>query len=212
MYLSEKEKYERMWRCPEYREISPGLNAVHDFLHHFQGRIKEADTLMDLGCGTGKAAAFFFFHGFSVQLVDIASNCLDETYTPLLSLAENAFRFKEACLWELPADLEKVDWLYCCDVLEHLPEEFVDRALEQMAERTRKGGFLQIFLNEEPFGSLIQESLHLTIRTKKWWIDKISSHWQIEAFGPEIEGFRFSVFIGPISNLRVEKRSISRLS
>lgn len=199
MLLSEKEKYEKMWRRPEYREISPGLNAAEEFLNHFQKRFKPADTLMDLGCGSGKAGAFFFFQGFSVQLVDIAYNCLDESYVPLLSLAGETFRFTEACLWDLPADLGRVDWIYCCDVLEHLPEPFIDRALLQMAKRTGRGGFLQIFLKDEPFGNLIQDSLHLTIRPKKWWIDKISSHWKIEAFGPELEGFRFSVFISRLS-------------
>lgn len=195
MLLSEKQKYEKMWTCPEYRQISPGLNAAHDFLHHFQDRFGQADTLMDLGCGTGKAGVFFFLHGFSVQLVDIASNCLDEAYRPLLSLAGSTLSFREACLWDLPADLGRVDWLYCCDVLEHLPETTIDQAFTQMAERMGKGGFLQIFLKDEPFGTLIQESLHLTIRSKEWWIEKINGPFRIDAFGPEIEGFRFSVFI-----------------
>lgn len=195
MLILEKQKYEKMWTRPEYREISPGLNAAHDFLHHFQERFEEADTLLDLGCGTGKAGVFFFLRGFRVQLVDIASNCLDEAYRPLLSLADSKLSFKEACLWDLPADLGRFDWLYCCDVLEHLPECMVDQAFAQMAERTGKGGFLQIFLKDEPFGTLIQESLHLTIRSKEWWIEKISRYFHVEGFGPEIEGFRFSVFI-----------------
>ena len=45
-------------------------------------------------------------------------------------------------------------------------------ALSQMAARTRRGGFFQIYLQEEPFGELIGEKLHLTVRPKEWWVEK----------------------------------------
>jgi len=195
MHQIEKEKYEKMWLHPAYRVHSPGLNCVEAFLTHFHGRFQEGDTLIDFGCGSGRAGFHFFFQGFSVCLVDIAANCLDEAHVDLLSLCSERICFLQACLWDLPPSLQAADWIYCCDVLEHLPDHTIDRALQQMAMRCKKGGFFQIFLQDEPYGKLISESLHLTIRPQEWWLEKIKRHFTVEAFGPEIPGFRFSTFL-----------------
>jgi len=184
-----------MWRRPEYRQNSPGFHAVGEFFKYFQDQIDEGDSIIDFGCGTGQAGAFFFVEGLSVHMVDIASNCLDEKVSHLLSLCPEKIAFIEACLWDLSESLSPADWIYCCDVLEHLPEKHVDAALFHMASRTKKGGFLQIFLKEEPFGDLIGKKLHLTVQSKEWWVDKIKKYWKVDAFGPEVEGYRFSVYI-----------------
>ncbi len=184
-----------MWCRPEYRHNSPGFNAVGEFFRHFKGQIVEGESIIDFGCGTGMASSAFFFEGLSVRMVDIAANCLDEKVVHLLTLCPEKIAFIEACLWKLPKFLDQADWIYCCDVLEHLPTKYIDIALFQMASRTKKGGFLQIFLKEEPYGDLIEKKLHLTVQSKEWWLDKIKKYWKIDAFGPEIEGYRFSVYI-----------------
>ncbi|HEY2810446.1 MAG TPA: class I SAM-dependent methyltransferase [Rhabdochlamydiaceae bacterium] len=193
MQKREKNKYEEMWRCPQYRCHSPGLQVAKDFLQFFDQHMHEGESLIDFGCGTGKAGAFFYTQGLRVRMVDIASNCLDEDVAA--GLCPDRLSFTSACLWDLPDTMEPADWIYCCDVLEHLPQKHVDSALSQMAKRTKKGGFLQIFLQKEPFGKLIDKRLHLTLQPQEWWISQISKYWEIKEFGPEVLGFRFSVFV-----------------
>jgi len=194
---SEKQKYEAMWEHAEYRLSSPGFEAASCFFDHFKERIQEGDSILDFGCGTGRTSSLFFSKGLFVRMIDIASNCLDENIISLMHLFPHAIEFMEASLWELPSTVASADWIYCCDVLEHLPSEQVDAALFQMAKRTKKGGFLQIFLKDEPFGLMIGKRLHLTIQPKEWWIEKISKYWKIEGFGPEIKNSRFTVFVVP---------------
>jgi len=191
----EKEKYIKMWDVPVYRHTSPGSNLSLDFLRYFAKEMQVGDTLADFGCGTGRAAHMFLERGLNVNLIDIAPNCLDGEIQALTLMMPHRITFTEACLWELTSDIESADWLYCCDVMEHLPEAYVEQTLAQLAQRNKKGGCFQIFLQDEPFGTLIEDHLHLTIQNQEWWVEKISKHWDIIGYGPEIPGMRFSCFV-----------------
>lgn len=195
MQTLEKQKYEEMWTHEGYRLTSPGFDAACYFFDHFKDKVQKGDSILDLGCGTGRTGALFFSKGLLVRMIDIAANCLDENIVSLTHLFPNEIQFLQVCLWKLPSSLKPVDWIYCCDVLEHLPQHYIDKAFYHMAKRMKKGGFLQIFLKDEPFGLMIGKRLHLTIQSKEWWIDKISTYWEIEDFGPEVKGGRFTVFI-----------------
>ncbi len=194
--LEEKEKYARMWQYPAYRQVSPGNNLAMIFLYHFRAAMQEGETIADFGCGTGRASHIFLERGLNVNLIDIAPNCLDGEIQALTLLVPHRITFTEACLWELPENLEPTDWLYCCDVMEHLPEEYVPKTLENLARMNRKAGCFQIFLEDDTaFGGIIQDKLHLTIKPKEWWVEQLSKYWDIQAFGPELPGLRFSCFV-----------------
>ena len=195
----EKKKYEEIWRHPQYRVFSPGFYFAENFLNHFKAQMSPGESIIDFGCGTGKAGFFFFLQGFEVHMVDIAMNCLDESIANFLSLHPPRIDFLQACLWELPEALEKTDWIYCCDVLEHIPTQHVDDVLFQIAQRCKKGGFLEITLEQDSLGALIGQELHLTVRSKEWWMEKINRHWKIDAFGPEKKNMRFSIFVKTMS-------------
>jgi len=154
----EKEKYEKTWGDKRYRICSPGELVISDFLR----RNPERGTLVDFGCGTGRATKLLENEGFFVTGVDIASNALDTDID-----------FVEACLWETPFTAK---WAYSCDVLEHIPPEHVDAVLENM---DTDNCYLHIHLAEDKFGAHIGEKLHLTIQPHEWWLDKLSKHWNI---------------------------------
>lgn len=177
----EKRKYTHIWQdLPDYRKDSPGEMYVDHFLRFFENQIKEKDTLIDFGCGTGKVTKHFLDKGLFLTLVDLCDNCLDEEIALLAQLCFEQIRFQQACLWELPSTLPPADWIYCCDVLEHMPEERIDAVLAAMAARTKKGGYLSIHLSEDLFGTqLLGHPLHLTIKPKEWWQAKLRAHWQI---------------------------------
>ena len=196
LFLQEKKKYEKMWENEPYRVTSPGKLSVEYFLDFIKGRYCPGDSLIDFGCGSAVATISFLEAGFKVCLVDIAENCLDESIQTLLLLSPDVSFFL-APLWKLPQSLETSDWIYCMDVLEHLPPERVEKALQEMAKKTKKGGALQVFLLDEGMGKMIGETLHLTIKPLNWWIDLISTYWKIEKVECILPGIRYCIYIGP---------------
>jgi SAM-dependent methyltransferase len=142
--------------------------------------ISKGNSIIDFGCGTGQVAKDFLAQELKVTLIDHAENCLDEEISLLTKLFPEKIQFVEACLWDLPDHLKPADWIFCCDVLEHIPESQVERVLSGMAQRTLKGGFLSICLAEDLFGhKAMGIPLHLTVNDQSWWETKIAAHWKI---------------------------------
>ena len=169
----ERDKYQRMWAHPEYRQNSPGERLLTDFLHRIPWQ--KGDTLIDLGCGTGRAAAKLHHAGLKVSMLDITETSLDPLVRQL------GLPFYEACLWE-PLELPTFDWFYCTDVLEHLPLERVDMALDSIQSITGKGGYFQVAMFNESFGDMIGETLHLTVQSIGYWQPKIIARWKAADF------------------------------
>lgn len=176
----EKAKYDVIWRdCPGYRDCSPAKAFVSFFFEGFKQDIRAGQTLMDFGCGTARVATDFLARGLNVTLVDISPFALDEGVRHLLDLFSSQLQFVQACLWQLPATLKSAYWGFCCDVLEHIPEDFVEPVLENIAKRIRFGGYFSICLEEDLVGKKIGLPLHLTVKKKGWWEEKLSKHFII---------------------------------
>lgn len=193
----EQEKYESIWNVPSYRASSPGFLQTAVFFDFFKDLLKPHDSITDFGCGSGFSALSFLENNLTVHLIDIASNALHDKITALTLLSPDRIKFTTSCIWELNEDIPSSDWIYCVDVLEHLPTEKIDDALREIAKRTKKGGLLQIFLQDEPFGQLIGETLHLTIKPLPWWIEKINTHFSILGLAPIIPNVRYTIFVEP---------------
>lgn len=180
---SEKSKYEKIWAVPGYRVNSPGEGLVDRF-----AAVASRGSLIDLGCGTGRAGVKLRDLGFDVTLFDLTKTALDKT------TIQAGLPFIEGNLWGSWLFSAPFDWIYCTDVLEHIPPEHIDATLDNMAWLTGLGGFLQIAMFEDGFGSYIGDRLHLTIQPADWWMAKISSRWEIKFF--ESAGGRLIVFLG----------------
>ncbi|MBX9923817.1 MAG: class I SAM-dependent methyltransferase [Rhabdochlamydiaceae bacterium] len=194
--LREKQKYEKIWKKGLYRITSPGNLLVPAFLSQIRGKLEASDSLIDFGCGTARAAIPFLDKGLKVTLVDIAENCLDEKIEIFSHLCPERLSFVQAPIWDLPPQVPVSDWIYCIDVLEHLPVERVIPSLKAMAEKTRKGGALQVFLSDEEMGEVIGETLHLTIRPLDWWLKQISLFWDVERVEEMIPQIRYCIYVG----------------
>lgn len=158
---SEREKYEKMWARPEYRERSPGFRLAQEAYDW----MKPGGSICDFGAGTGKATQWFADKGLVSTAFDIAENAVTDFSGPLVI----------GNLWDMP-DFGKFDYGYCCDVMEHIPTEFVGLALKGIANRVEKSCFFQIALFECHMGALIGEPLHLTVKPPKWWREALARH------------------------------------
>lgn len=167
---TEQVKYIRMWGLPDYRYRSPGETLVPVFLKHYS----PPATLIDLGAGTGRASLKLKQAGFTVTMLDITARCLDSTVRGFSGIP-----IIEQCLWE-PIK-EKFDLFYCVDVMEHIPPGKVNAVLDNISE-VAKAGLFQIALFEEGFGGKIGETLHLTIKPREWWIDRLNKRWKTSKF------------------------------
>lgn len=154
---SEQEKYRRMWECSEYRAFSPGEQAVAAFLDLVDIRNR---SLIDFGCGTGRAGMALADAGATVVLVDFTDNSRDA--------AARSLPFQRH---DLTRPLNRfAEFGYCTDVLEHIPTEDVSLVIENIMSAATTV-FFQISTVADSFGSMIGKVLHLTVRPHAWWCD-----------------------------------------
>ena len=152
---SERAKYRACWADPRYRVYSPGEQMLPLFRRMVR---KRTGTLLDLGCGTGRAGVALAELGFTVTLADFVDTSRDEgVELPFRRI--NIFGRWPRGRW---------DWVYCCDVLEHLPPERQRAALGNIAAHAGQA-FFSIHFGADNFGAVVGHPLHLTIRPFAWW-------------------------------------------
>lgn len=176
---AERAKYQRIWRLEDYRFVSPG-ELVAEWAMLRMG-MQPGDTMIDWGCGTGRASRKFFDHGMPTLMIDIADNCLDPIINRIICQEDNEFYFMEACAWDI--DLFKevgADFGFCCDMLEHLPPEHVAAVLQNIADCTNAYAYLQPCHRADPMGAWVPGlELHLTVRDREWWSAQIENFFNI---------------------------------
>jgi len=172
----EKAKYRKVWEHEQYRRSSPGEALVDNAIESLG--IKPGDSVIDFGCGTGRAAKKFMDYGVNVTGVDIADNCLDGNVN---------INFVLACLWSPECDL-RADYGFCADVMEHIPESRVDRSLQTIHEST-DAVFFQIATRHDVMGRLIGEPLHMTVKDEDWWYTKLNEFWHSVHITPKKSEF-----------------------
>ncbi len=169
----EKQKYTRIWDVPTYRIHSPGERYALNFIEQFN--LKKGDEVLDVGCGTGKAAKIFVKKKLNVHGIDIAENSVDED----IKLKES-FYFSQECIWQMSSKVMPTDYVYCTDVMEHIPTTMVHPALWQIASKMKIGGFFSISTVLDSYGpKFINEQLHLTVRGGRWWADQLERYWDV---------------------------------
>lgn len=157
--------YATVWTTfTTYGVDSPG----QDLVPTFQTFARPGATVLDAGCGSGKGALALAAAGYDVTLCDL-------TDAGLLPEAR-ALPFYTACLWKpLRSQVKRgaVDWVYCVDVLEHLPPQFTLLAVDQMLALATRGVFLGISLVPDNYGTWLGQPLHLTVQSFTWWRDAL---------------------------------------
>jgi len=159
----EKDRYEELINgMPEYLENSPGAHHAELFME--MSGAQPGDSVLDAGCCSGKGGVALSELGLDVTLQDI---------TPV-GLRDQALElpFIEGSVWETCTP-SVFDWVYCTDVMEHIPTEFVMLTLDRLCRRALKGAFFTISLQPDQFGVYIGEPLHLTVQPYVWWRERL---------------------------------------
>ncbi len=172
---TERETYETMWAVEAYAANSPGEQLVSIF-QDMAGRHSpvggatwlRSASVLDAGCGSGKGALALRKEGYAVTLCDL-------TQAGLVPEAK-ALPFHPVLLWD---DVVRVtgrhDYVYCCDVMEHIPPTFGMLVAHQMIKVARKGVFFSISLVPDVHGVWVGKSLHQNVQSFNAWRDQLAT-------------------------------------
>lgn len=169
------ELYTDVWQTVEpYGDTSPGGQLVPRFLEMADLVTGRGRTVLDMGCGNGKGATALVEAEFAVTMADVTDAGLPEGLTNLIP-------FRQACVWDdLRASLGyvrggKFDYVYCCDVLAHVPLPFTMLAVSRMLDMTRRGLFLSMGLQADVHGFWVGRSLHQSVQSFTEWRDQLNA-------------------------------------
>ncbi len=156
----EREKYAKIWAIPDYSENSPGAQLVARFLSLCEP--PPGARIVDVGAGSGAGAKSLHALGYDVVAFDLNR---PEDWV------HHGIAFDTGCIWR---DLKgwgelNFDYAYCCDVLEHIPTQFVGLAIAQVLHVARKA-FFSVSFTQDVMGDAIRDRLHLTVRPFTWWV------------------------------------------
>lgn len=190
----EKHKYDLLWtKVTGYRTLSPGEDLAPLFLALIKKEVETGERLIDFGSGSGRAAKEFALQELHVDLVDISPFSLDPEIE-LLRKIDKRIQFYEACLWDLPENLKEAPWIFCCDVMEHIPEKKIDCVLQNMARLMQKKGFFSICMKEEQCRGQLDFDLHLTVKPMQWWKEKLQQHFHV-GWDMGLENGEYGIFL-----------------
>lgn len=132
-------------------------------------------SILDAGCGGGYGALAFKEAGFGkVVMCDITDFGLSN------EAKASGMLFYQTALWD---SLHVVaggtlgrcfDYVYCCDVLEHIPKEFSMLVVSRLLEVSRHGVFMSICHKLDVHGLWVGKHLHQTVESFNWWRDNLS--------------------------------------
>ncbi len=166
MSLSEIERgtYQEMWAVDAYREsVSPGVWCAD----LFAAWATPDSIVVDMGCGMGEGGQALEAKGFRVFYSDLA------LVNPALEP-----KFQAANVWREPEVLAlrrfgRVEYVYCTDVLEHVPTPFVMLAVFNLLNLAKKGCFFSIGTRPDQHGVWVGKALHHTVQDFTMWRDQL---------------------------------------
>ena len=156
----EVEKYSDCYTRSYYRLSGHREHKVLKNLREITG------SYLDVGCGRGEVIQEARKRGIDAKGCEIV---------PYLCDGETIV---EGGLDGLPFEDRAFDYVSCYDVVEHLPEEDVDKAISELLRVTNK--VLFVTTNDGP--SVVDGMvLHLTRKPFLWWTEKLSRDgWHVQ--------------------------------
>jgi SAM-dependent methyltransferase len=155
--------YQRIYDNGMY-DPHTGVHAWTSIIQHFEENKFKVGRAMDVGCGPGHGLKLARDKGINVWGTDIVDN------TKMWK--ENGIEeyCRQAPAHDIPYPDNSFDFVYCGDVLEHIPEEYLEPSLNEMF-RICKGNFIFVIatgLEELPAKALVYT--HVSIKQMPEWL------------------------------------------
>jgi 2-polyprenyl-3-methyl-5-hydroxy-6-metoxy-1,4-benzoquinol methylase len=115
-------------------------------------------TMLDVGCGMGLLVHLLRGRGIDARGLDVARCAVDEGNRRAPGC------FELGSILDIPHPDDSFDTVVCTDVLEHLVEPDVPRALSELYRVTRRSLFATIATRLDRDGIW-----HLTVKDRQWW-------------------------------------------
>lgn len=164
---SERIKYEKVFAFPGYGTKGHGAPVAPLFFQR-----SKPSLMADFGCARGASLKPYLDAGYEVIPIDHC-DVLDET----IRKNPNVLPLVKANLWA--DNLPKVSYGICTDVMEHIPEEYVSRVIENISKSVQHGCLWTICHVKDVWGYKIQDTLHLTIKPRTWWTQELNKYWPV---------------------------------
>ena len=132
-------------------------------------------SVIDWGCGTGRASVKFADYDFTVSAVDIVSR----QFVPDMRI-----NYRVGCIWEMgmpDAAFPQHDYAFACDVLEHIPPERLHQTLTTIDRFMTVAGFINV--PHIPDGGWGTGQLHLIVKPPDWWEAKLGEFFEVRYLG-----------------------------
>jgi len=145
----------------------------------------ENKSILDCGCGHSTLRKYIKFKTYTG--IDVASYQINKNIS---NNKDSNVTFIHGSLTEtLPFKDNEFDYVFCLDVLEHIPEKYIDVVLKEMF-RVGKVFIYSICLTESKGLDKNGNNLHLTVKDELWWKHKIKNCGYIVKHGEQIKNGR----------------------
>ena len=139
--------------------------VVADYVWKQAGK-KPVGKLIDIGCGEGFFARFFYDHGWEIECCDLSSFAIERHNPEILSFFTKNNIFKE--LDEKITDNNKFDFINLSNVLEHVREPVI--LLERVKKIMGRDSMLRIKVPND-FSALQQILLDSSRISSEYWFN-----------------------------------------
>lgn len=146
--------------------------------------IFDFDTILEVGCSQGLTVGKFLKRRKLAFGIDVSLNAVKQATGKKYGIPNCI----QASATDIPFIDNFVDAVFTCDVLEHLTESDIDKALDEIArvssmylfiviDDKAEGNRDWIELGKQKYPELFAKipNLHLTVQPIKWWIKKIET-------------------------------------
>ena len=165
--LKPEEKYDVAYQVEGYAK-GPGIGYVQWTLDRVKFK-----TMLDVGCGVGLSMLAFILAGKLARGIEVSDYLLNNHLYSFSKLG----LVNKGRIQELPFEDNSFDLVFCTDVLEHVVEEDVEKAIEELVRVSKKYILVSAcYIEDEAMKSLagIDLKLHETVKPEEWWLSKFN--------------------------------------
>lgn len=154
----------------------------------------DSEKTLDLGSGRGEHSAILARHGKQTTLIDWSKQNLDFSARLFQQLGVRGEFLKADITEPLPFDAESFDTVFCCGVLEFLPDDTIRAVLRETLRVSRKRVIV-----------MVPNAWCLPYRVGKWWMEKAGT-W---VWSGESPFYTLRSYFRSLGNVRLREFSVA---